>query len=219
MSEKNKKARNEQRKGLPLKAALAVGAGAAAAGLLLFWQRQPILRAVSTDMDAQRAPDAPAAPGRLVELERALKNPNVSAMLATIRHAEGTSGQSGYRMLFGGGLFEDLADHPRQWVTRLSRGRPLTSTAAGAYQILARTWDSLRSLGLRDFGARSQDIAAVELIRRRGALPAVERGAFAQAVELIRREWASLPGAGYGQPEKSAAELLAVYRSNGGMTR
>jgi len=122
-------------------------------------------------------------------------------------------------MLFGGGLFEDLADHPRQWVTRLSRGRPLTSTAAGAYQILARTWDSLRSLGLRDFGARSQDIAAVELIRRRGALPAVERGAFAQAVELIRREWASLPGAGYGQPEKSAAELLAVYRSNGGMTR
>lgn len=199
-----------------MRAALAVAAGAAAAGLVIYWQRQPLLQSVATDLDAQRPADAPAAPGRLGELERALRNRNVRAMLATIRHAEGTASDNGYRMLFGGDLFEGFADHPRVVVARLSRGRPLRSTAAGAYQILARTWDSLRSLGLLDFSPRSQDIAAVELIRRRGALQAVERGDFAGALNLIRREWASLPGAGYGQPEKPQAELLAVYRSNGG---
>lgn len=199
-----------------MRAAAAVAAGAAAAGALIYWQRQPLLQSVATDVDAQRTPDAPATRGRLAELQAALGNRNVRAMLATIRHAEGTSGENGYRMLFGGDLFDSFLDHPRQVVARMSRGRVLKSSAAGAYQILARTWDSLRPLGLPDFSARSQDLAAVELIRRRGALEAVQAGRFAQAVDLIRREWASMPGAGYDQPEKALTELRAVYLNRGG---
>lgn len=199
--------------------ALLAGIAAAAALGGLWAARDPLLEAVAIDEDAARvSPPFNAPPETRAGLQAALGNRNVSAMLATIRHAEGTLGANGYRMLFGGELFESFADHPRKVVVRLSRGRPLKSTAAGAYQILARTWDGLRSaLQLPDFGPRSQDLAAVELIRRRGALELLRAGRFDAALERMRREWASLPGAGYGQPEKSRTELAAVYMTAGGV--
>jgi lysozyme len=56
----------------------------------------------------------------------------------------------------------------------------LKSTAAGAYQFLASTWDDLkRKLNLPDFGPHSQDLAAQELIRERHALADVADGRFA----------------------------------------
>jgi muramidase (phage lysozyme) len=143
--------------------------------------------------------------------------PNVAAFLSTIRHAEGTAGPTGYRMHFGGELFAHFADHPRRAVTRSLGGQPLTSTAAGAYQFLARTWDDVQAtLELPDFSPASQDVAAVFLIRRRGALADVRAGRFDDAIAKCAREWASLPGSPYGQPVKTLERVREVYAAAGG---
>jgi muramidase (phage lysozyme) len=155
---------------------------------------------------------------------------NERAMLAVIRYAEGTSGPNGYRTRFGGATFDSLADHPRiatQFTNR--KGERLWTTAAGAYQFMAispipgggstkvNTWDRIkRKLALADFSEASQDKAALELIREAGALPDVRAGRFADAVSKIRGIWASLPGAGYAQPEKTLPQLVAVFQRSGG---
>lgn len=138
---------------------------------------------------------------------------NLKAFLIMIQYSEGTFGKDGYRKLYGGGYFNDLSKHPNTKVTKWG----ITSTAAGAYQILNKTWVEIQAkLKLPDFGPLSQDKAAIELIRRRKALEDVMAGRFAQAIEKCRKEWASLPGAGYGQSEKNAKSLLAVYKMAGG---
>lgn len=142
---------------------------------------------------------------------------NIAAFLKMIRVSEGTSGPNGYSMLVGGGTFQGFADHPRIMVTISSQGRAITSSAAGAYQMLKRTWDEVKGrLMLTDFSPSSQDRGAVELIRRRGALADVRAGRFADALTKCRKEWASLPGAGYGQPENSVERLFAAYVNAGG---
>lgn len=143
---------------------------------------------------------------------------NRAAFLMMIRTAEGTDGANGYRTLFGGGLFSGFADHPRQVVTATSNGKPISSSAAGAYQFLRRTWDGLASqLGLPDFSPESQDAGALELIRQAGALGDVDAGRFALAVRKVRKIWASMPGAGYGQPEVALNRLQAAYQAAGGV--
>ena len=140
-------------------------------------------------------------------------NTNLNAFLTMIQYAEGTYGANAYRMLYGGQLFNSYAQHPDIAITKGG----ITSTAAGAYQILYRTWVSVQQdLGLTDFTPASQDRAAVELIRRRGALEDVLAGRFDIAIYKCRKEWASLPGAGYGQGERSLASLVQVYQYAGG---
>lgn len=144
---------------------------------------------------------------------------NARAFLDMIAAAEGTAGQpdDGYRTLFGYGTFDSYSDHPR---VRVPFGSTY-STAAGRYQILARTWDGLVSkLGrgaLPDFGPDSQDRAALELIRERGALNDVRAGRVREAVFKVAKVWASLPGAGYaGQGMRSDDFIIAAYRNAGG---
>lgn len=153
---------------------------------------------------------------------------NVAAFLTMIEHAEGTArgGRDPYRTCYAyRHTIRDLAEHPA--VSGEWKGEPLdslgpqyaglVSTAAGRYQIIRRTWLGARkALGLRDFGPASQDRAAVWLIKNRGALADVQAGRFAQAVDKCRAEWASLPGAGYGQPERKLGELQAAYTNAGG---
>lgn len=140
---------------------------------------------------------------------------NLKAFLIMIQYSEGTFGKDGYRKLYGGGLFNDLSKHPDTKVTKWG----ITSTAAGAYQILSKTWNEIQSkLKLPDFSPLSQDKAAIELIRRRKALEDVMAGRFAQAIAKCKKEWASLPGAGYGQNEKNVKSLIAVYKIAGGNT-
>lgn len=157
---------------------------------------------------------------------------NLQAFLQAIRWAEGTAGPNGYRTLFGGRLFDGWVDHPRIAVQFTDgQGRRLWTSAAGAYQFMAvsplpngsgrttkvDTWDRLkRKLNLPDFSPASQDAAAVELIREAGALRDVQTGHFAAAVSKVRGIWASLPGAGYAQPEKSLHSLQAIYTKHGG---
>lgn len=134
-----------------------------------------------------------------------LQNENVQAFLALIRKTEG----AGYTTIFGGGIVENTDDHPRIAVTRTLGGKPHTSTAAGAYQFLSKTWDEcVKALGLTDFSPPNQDRAAVYLIERRRALPAVLEADWTTAIERCNREWASLPGSPYGQPTKSLAYCL-----------
>lgn len=143
---------------------------------------------------------------------------NESAFLTMIAWAEGTDRFHGYSTAFGGGKIPSLADHPRKFYTFTnSRGEVLRTSAAGRYQFLSRTWDTLaKRLGLPDFGPESQDRAALELIRERGALGDVRAGRTAQAIAKVAKIWASLPGAGYAQPEKNLLALLTTYRAAGG---
>lgn len=153
-----------------------------------------------------------------------LSNQNVRAFLDMIAVSEGTAMEEGYRVMFGYPRFADrlitsYADHPRQYFTFTSGGKTLKTSAAGRYQFLASTWDELKKkLGLPDFSPASQDLACIELIRQRGALTDVRAGRVASAISKCAKTWASLPGAGYGQPEKRLATLLTAYRQAGGTT-
>lgn len=155
---------------------------------------------------------------------------NVAAFLLMIRKAEGTADALGYSALFGHKAsrphtFSGWADHPRI----AQRYGSLWTSAAGAYQFMAvsplpsggstkvNTWDRIaKRLGLPDFSPASQDLAAIELIREAGALGDVRAGRFDQAVDRVRRIWASMPGAGYSQPEKSLDALRLAYLNAGG---
>ncbi len=153
-----------------------------------------------------------------IALIEALDNPNVQAFLRMLRHGEGTAGEDGYRVMFGGGLFDSFADHPRQAITRKLGGKPITSTAAGAYQFLSRTWDGLvKQYGFADFAPKNQDLGAVALILGRKALHDVIAGRFEDAVRKCNREWASLPGSPYGQPVVTMARARQEYEAHGGM--
>lgn len=143
-----------------------------------------------------------------------LNNRNVQAMLRVIRAGEGTADDGGYSRLYGGAQFSGYADHPRKAVTRWG----ITSTAAGAYQFLSRTWDETRRImNLPDFSPRSQDLGALGRIAARGALADVLAGRFTTAIRKLNKEWASLPGSPYGQKTMRFDAALAIYQGNGGM--
>jgi lysozyme len=149
---------------------------------------------------------------------------NVRAFLDMIAFSEGTSGPDGYRFMFGypmnpDRLMQSFVDHPRQYFDFYVAGKAYKTSASGRYQFLASTWDDLKAkLALPDFGPPSQDAAAIELIRQRGALPDVKAGRVATAIAKCAKTWASLPGAGYGQPERKLASLLNQYAAAGGAT-
>lgn len=157
-------------------------------------------------------------PVAIAHFASALDDDNVRAFLDVIRACEGTSGQNGYRTHFGGTLFDSFDDHPRVVITARLGRRPISSSAAGAYQILQRTWDGLRKqYDFADFSPPQQDAAAVALIAGRSALRAVQEGLFDRAIALCAKEWASLPGSPYGQPTKELAWCRARYASAGGI--
>lgn len=152
-----------------------------------------------------------------IPLIEALDHPNVRAFLRMLRHGEGTASDDGYRVMFGGERFDSFADHPRRAITKKLGGTPITSTAAGAYQFLSRTWDGLvAQYGFRDFSPKNQDLGAVALILGRKALEDVVAGRFEEAVRKCNREWASLPGSPYGQPVVTMARARQEYEKHGG---
>ena len=117
-------------------------------------------------------------------------------------------------------IFTDFSDHPfnagRKSKAINSKG--LTSNASGRYQFMLRDWAHYRDLlALPDFGPQSQDKWAMQLIKERRALPDIDAGRFADAVSKCRNIWASLPGAGYGQPEHGIGKLQVAYLSAGGV--
>lgn len=123
----------------------------------------------------------------------------------------------GYNVLVGSTprrplLFTSYATHPNVF------NRRLNSTAAGGYQLLNRYWAPYRDLlRLPDFSPESQDRIALQQIRERGALKLVHSGHFSAALAMVCKTWASLPGAGYDQPENDLAVLRGYYLNAGGV--
>lgn len=148
------------------------------------------------------------------ELTAYTKDQRVRRFLDAIGSAEGTD-THGYNTAFGGGKLESLADHPRQLHDfTQTDGTPNKTSAAGRYQFLQSTWDDLaKSLNLPDFGPESQDIGAVELLRRNGALPAVLAGDYDTAIKKSGATWASLPSSPYAQPKRSAGFMANALDS------
>ena len=56
-------------------------------------------------------------------------------------------------------------------------------------------------------------------LKRRGALPMIDRGDIRQAIDRCSNIWASLPGAGYGQFRHKADSLIAKFKEAGGTVR
>lgn len=129
---------------------------------------------------------------------------NRKAMLDTIAFAEGTYRypSNGYKTMFTGKQFQAPPwRHPR----RINYGGGHASDAAGRYQFLSTTWDGHK---LPDFSPANQDKAALQEIKWKGGLGDVDAGRWSQAFTKSRKVWASFPGAGYNQPEKSMKSLV-----------
>lgn len=151
----------------------------------------------------------------LSDLREALELANVQAFLRVIRQGESSQDdRTAYTIQYGGKHFAAPPwAHPRE---KVNAGR-LTSTAAGAYQFLASTWDALvAKYRFPDFSPPNQDLGAVALIYGRGALDDVVAGRLEAALEKCCREWASLPGSPYGQPTMSLEEARDLYLRFGG---
>ena len=132
-------------------------------------------------------------------LEPLLENPNVRSALDVIAYSEGTygKGNDGYDVGFGTVPIDISKGHPR--TTRQftqTDGTKNRSSAAGRYQVLARTYDDVAPrLGISDFSPRSQDLIAVALMERRGALDDVVAGNLEKGISKLGQEWVSLPSA------------------------
>jgi muramidase (phage lysozyme) len=149
----------------------------------------------------------------------------VMAFLDMIAWAEGTdraigdSRRTGYDIIFTFDRFSRFTDHPR----RIRCAGSLCSDAAGRYQFLSTTWDSVaEALHLPNFLANSQDIGAAELLRRRGVLNDVEAGRVRAACRQVSWEWASIPyndaGDGrYGQPTITFDKAESLFVAAGGI--
>ncbi len=124
-------------------------------------------------------------------------------------------------------IFTDFSAHPFAGgrKSKVINRSGLTSNASGRYQFMLKDWAHYRKqLNLGDkalypegaFGPAAQDAWAIQLIRERGALPLIDMGRFDLAVKRVKNLWASLPGAGYGQPEHKLAKLQDAYKAAGG---
>jgi len=147
-------------------------------------------------------------------LRQALDSANVRAFLRVIRQGESGQSDDAYTICYGGSHFSAPPwDHPRKPIT----AGAWTSTAAGAYQFLSKTWDALvEAYEFEDFSPPCQDEAAVALIHGRKALDDVLAGRFDDAIKKCGKEWASLPGSPYGQPTMTLDQARMVYKAWGG---
>ena len=143
-------------------------------------------------------PNAPASdPGNGQETSQTSSTLGMSsnasvALGKVIRGAEGTldAGEDGYRMMFGGGFFDDMSKHPNRVIS--SGG--YNSAAAGAYQFMPGTWETVqKGTGVKDFSKASQEQGTI-LTQRRGVDPDKVIGSkeeFAQVMNTLSPEWAS----------------------------
>lgn len=129
----------------------------------------------------------------LSDLAATFALPQVAAFLRVIREGESGQTDAAYSMRWPGKTFSGFADHPRAFEPAPGGTR---SSAAGAYQITATTWDDLRrTYPFPDFSPRSQDLACVALLYRRNAVAPLLAGGLETAIARCRTEWTSLPGA------------------------
>jgi muramidase (phage lysozyme) len=144
-------------------------------------------------------------------LEALLKDPQVQALLATIKQAEG--GAPG-RIVGYGGTVTDLSKHPNRVGLVTSKG---PSTAAGNYQITYTNWRRLsKQLGLPDFGEHSQALAALKLmIDHAGGIEALQSGDVSRMMGLAAQDWTSTTGSTIGGGGQwSRGKWVGAYQRN-----
>lgn len=151
---------------------------------------------------------------RRQQAEMYLKDPNMRRFLDVLSYTEGTQ-KNGYNTIFGGGRWEDLSRHPNRIWGRTGDG---ATSATGRYQFLTNTWnEQAKLLGLEDFGPHSQDLAAVSLIMRRGAVNDILNGDIDSANRKLSKEWTSLPyNNSPHQSQKSTEDVLREWERLGG---
>lgn len=153
------------------------------------------------------------------------RDADIKAVIATIRKCEGTDAADGYSYLFGSTpnnnrRFTDFSKHPNQRFPFICNGETQYSSAAGALQILKGTYDTLcRKYGFAAFAPEDQDIMGLALFDTRNVLKAVADGKFLHpdVLDTLNNEWASLPGAEYGQPTKTLDKITKWYLAAGGV--
>jgi len=139
------------------------------------------------------------------------------ALHDTIAFAEGTrnNGEDGYNVIFSGIKITSCNRHPNRCIKFGST----CSTAAGRYQFLNGTWNSIRTVrGYATFEPENQELGAAYLITgvRRATVPtnrALTAAEFANVITKLSFEWASLPPGQYGQPMKSMSTMRSTYCS------
>lgn len=132
---------------------------------------------------------------------------NIKKFLMLVTFTEGTDkDKKPYQCLFTHQYFEGFEKHPN---TKIKSGG-ITSSAAGRYQILFKTYEML---GGGDFSPESQDKLCIRLIKNRNAYNNIVSGDFEIAISKCNKEWASLPGSPYGQPTHKLSECLEFLHS------
>lgn len=168
------------------------------------------------------------------ELADLARKPEIRAMLDTIGFTEGTGlnygkvvngtviGQNKKNMPYDTTLVAgaknvttyDMSQHPN---VKVQVNKNLVSSAAGRYQFLSGTWNNLsQKLGLTNFHADTQDIAAVQLMKERNMIEPLLNGDLQTAINRGANEWASLPkadgnGAYAGQNARSFEAIQNAY--------
>lgn len=158
-------------------------------------------------------------------------NGSLRAFLDMLKVSEGTYSHpltkcGGYDVIVTGidgpEVFTDFSTHPfcvhppRE--PKVINASGLRSSAAGAYQLMARYWPTyMLQLRLKDFGPEAQDSVAIQQIKERHALDDILTGHFQIAVAKVSNIWASLPGANYpGQRMNRMDALEETYERFGG---
>ena len=147
------------------------------------------------------------------------RSPNLRACLRVIREGESYQDDRGYFVRYGGHkqapkFFDDLSKHPR--IFELTKdGRK--SSAAGAYQITATTYDDFAPrIGVTAFERDDQDALAIAIMHEENALDDALQGRLGAWVAKLGGRWSSLPSNTDGQPTIAMAEAAAVFAKYGG---
>ncbi len=142
------------------------------------------------------------------------------ALHDSIAFAEGTRNHSndGYDVMFSFKIANSCQAHPNQCIKFGST----CSTAAGRYQFLKNTWNSVKSAkGLSSFEPENQERGGAYLVSnvRKVTVPqnrAMTASEFSNAMNKLSWEWASLPPGRYGQPNKTMSQMRTMYCSLAG---
>jgi muramidase (phage lysozyme) len=146
--------------------------------------------------------------------------PQIKAFLDIVAAAE--SGPYSYACQFGTEVpITNFTKHPNKvGAARLKDGKVYRSTAAGRYQYLDEQWVGMaKRLHLKDFSPESQDKAAVATITDVGADKLIMKGKIAEAMNMTRNVWASLPGSNLGQPTRQVSHMVDLYHNRLDMYR
>jgi muramidase (phage lysozyme) len=108
--------------------------------------------------------------------------------------------------------FTNFSKHP--WYGMTNQLPSHGSGAAGAYQIIPKTWNAILfdpqtfrivlKSGELLFDQKMQDRIAVAILESRKALASIRTGDIAKAIQLLQTEWTSLPGAKENVKRKTA---------------